>query len=99
MKILFLQQSSLVQACRLLQAKSKKSFKHFASPKGVNFSKFKRKKLDGESPLLEMKLNEYLFCNLYCLVLIRDENVEEKNKKYNILFCLVPRQWVSIYRV
>ena len=30
------------------------------------------------------------FCNLYYLVLIRDGNFEEKNKKYNILFCLVP---------
>ena len=37
--------------------------------------------MGGGSPLLKMKLNEYLFCNLYYLVLIRDENFEEKNKK------------------
>ena len=62
MKILFLQQSSFVQAYRRLQAKSKKSFKHFSSPKGLNFSSnFKRKKVGRESPLLKMKLNEYLF--------------------------------------
>ena len=46
--------------------------------------------MGGESPLLKMKLNEYLFCNLYCLVLIREETPEEKNNKNNILFCLVP---------
>ena len=91
MKILFLQQSSLLQAYRGLQAKTNKSFKHFASPKGLNVSsKFKQKKVGGESPLLKMKLNEYLFCNLYCLVLITDENFEEKNKKYNTMFCLIP---------
>ena len=38
MKILFFQQSSLVQAYRRLPAKGNKSFKHFASPKGLNFS-------------------------------------------------------------
>ena len=35
----------------------------------------------GESLVLKMKLNEYLFCNLYCLVLIRDEKFEETSKK------------------
>ena len=50
-KILFLQHSSLVQAYRRLQAKSKKSFKHFASPKGLDFSsKFKRKSGWGNFP-------------------------------------------------
>ena len=80
MKILFLQQSSLVQAYRRVQAKCKMSLA----------LKIQAKKVGGESPLLKIKLNEYLFCNLYCLVLIRDENFEEKNKTYNILFCLVP---------
>ena len=53
MKILFLQQSSLVQAYRRLQAKNNKGFKHFASPKGLNFSsKFKRKKWVEKAPSL-----------------------------------------------
>ena len=53
MKVLFLQQSSLVEAYRRFQAKSKKSFKHFASPKGLNFSsEFKRKKWVGNVPSL-----------------------------------------------
>ena len=61
MKILFLQQSSLVQAYRRLQAKRIKSFKSFASPKGLNLSsQFKRKKVGGKRLLLKMKLNEYL---------------------------------------
>ena len=38
MKILFLQQSSYVQAYRRLQAKNNKSFLHFESPKYLNFS-------------------------------------------------------------
>ena len=37
--------------------------------------------MDGGSPFLKMKLNEYRFCNLYCLVSIRDEKFEETNKK------------------
>ena len=37
MKIVFLQPSSIVEAYRRLQAKSKMSFKHFASPKGLIF--------------------------------------------------------------
>ena len=91
MKILFLQQSSLVQAYRRLQAKSNKRFKYCASPKGLHFSsKFKRKKGGGESPLLKMKLNEYFFCNRYCLVLIRDKKKLRKRIKKYILFCLVP---------
>ena len=36
--------------------------------------------MGGESPLLKMKLNEYLFCDLYCLDLIRDEHFEERIK-------------------
>ena len=53
MKILFLQQSSLVEAFRRLQAKSE-SFKHFASPKGLNFlsSEFKQEKWVGKVPSL-----------------------------------------------
>ena len=53
MKILFLKQSSLVQAYRRLQAKNNKSFKHFASPKGLIFSsKFKRRTWVGKVPSL-----------------------------------------------
>ena len=55
MKISFLQQSSLVQAYRRLQAKSKKSFKHFASPK------FKRKKRMGKVPSLRWSWMNILF--------------------------------------
>ena len=88
--MIFFQQSSLVQAYRRLKEKCNKSFKHFASPKGlIFFLKIQAIKVDGESPLPNV-LNEYRFYNLYCLVFIRDAYCEEKYKRYNILFCLVP---------
>ena len=35
-------------------------------------------KVGGEIHLLKMKFDEYIYCNPYCLVLIRDETFEER---------------------
>ena len=68
MKIVFLQQSSFVHACSCLQANNKKSFKHFASPKGLNFSsKFRWIKWVGKVPSLRWSwMNTFFF--VHCTV-------------------------------